>query len=50
MPRSFGGHLSRLALELMVFEKGYLVPYTSVDRPWCFDSGKDYGTGFIDFC
>uniref|UniRef100_A0A7S0EW27 EGF-like domain-containing protein n=1 Tax=Hanusia phi TaxID=3032 RepID=A0A7S0EW27_9CRYP len=47
---SFGGHMSRLAFELMVGRKGFLVPYESVDRPWCFESDRHYGTGFIDFC
>ena len=42
-------YLSRLAFELMVGRKGRVVPYVSVDRPWCFQSPVEYGTGFIDF-
>jgi hypothetical protein len=47
---SLSGHMSRLALEYMIAEKGYLVPYISVEGPWCFELPVDYGTGFIDFC
>jgi len=47
---SFGGHMSRLAFEMMVGKHGFVVPYISVDKPWCFRAQKDYGTGFIDFC
>eukprot|EP00802_Teleaulax_amphioxeia_P005716 Tamp_05720.p1 GENE.Tamp_05720~~Tamp_05720.p1 ORF type:complete len:504 (+),score=81.20 Tamp_05720:1294-2805(+) len=47
---AFGGHMSRLAFELLVGLRGRVVPYVSVDRAWCFESDLEYGTGFIDFC
>lgn len=35
---------------MQVAEKGYVVPYMSVEGPWCFELGVDYGTGYMDFC